>query len=206
MNPMRRLGRRFPEPFAPESAHADSVVAGRLVGLAGNLRQPGSADVADTGAGGGRGHSRARRPGSSRRSRTHRPRHYPSDTSDTEWATIAPHVPAGTGRGRPLIYPSNAPSPGSTDAGEPSATTNADPGTTPQGQMGHDHHHGPLPRPTPAAHLKPLICQGRTKATTPPTPPPDSGSSANEPRAGNMKSCPRRNSSSAARLPAWRRR
>jgi len=36
---------------------------------------------------------------------TARPRHYPSDTSDAEWAILAPHVPAGTGRGRPIIYP-----------------------------------------------------------------------------------------------------
>ena len=36
---------------------------------------------------------------------TARPRHYPSDTSDAEWAVLAPHVPAGTGRGRPIIYP-----------------------------------------------------------------------------------------------------
>jgi len=32
-------------------------------------------------------------------------RHYPSDTGDTEWAILAPHVPAGTGRGRPISYP-----------------------------------------------------------------------------------------------------
>ncbi|MGC4856343.1 IS5 family transposase [Micromonospora sp. DT4] len=36
---------------------------------------------------------------------TARPRHYPSDTTDAEWAILAPHVPAGTGRGRPIIYP-----------------------------------------------------------------------------------------------------
>ncbi|WP_344172742.1 transposase [Pilimelia columellifera] len=36
---------------------------------------------------------------------TARPRHYPSDTSDAEWTVIAPHVPAGTRRGRPIIYP-----------------------------------------------------------------------------------------------------
>jgi putative transposase of IS4/5 family DUF4096 len=36
---------------------------------------------------------------------TSRPRHYPSDTSDTEWQALAPHVPAGSGRGRPVIYP-----------------------------------------------------------------------------------------------------
>src|SRR5437588_489343 len=36
---------------------------------------------------------------------TTRPRHYPSDTSDAEWAILAPHVPAGTGQGRPIIYP-----------------------------------------------------------------------------------------------------
>jgi len=36
---------------------------------------------------------------------TARPRHYPSDTTDAEWAVLAPHVPAGTGRGRPIIYP-----------------------------------------------------------------------------------------------------
>jgi transposase len=36
---------------------------------------------------------------------TRRPRHYPSDTSDTEWAILAPHVPAGNGRGRPIVYP-----------------------------------------------------------------------------------------------------
>jgi hypothetical protein len=36
---------------------------------------------------------------------TSRPRYYPSDTSDAEWAILAPHVPAGTGRGRPIIYP-----------------------------------------------------------------------------------------------------
>jgi len=27
------------------------------------------------------------------------------DSSDAEWAILAPHVPAGTGRGRPIIYP-----------------------------------------------------------------------------------------------------
>ncbi|HST90891.1 MAG TPA: IS5 family transposase [Brevundimonas sp.] len=36
---------------------------------------------------------------------TARPRYYPSDTSDAEWAVLAPHVPAGTGRGRPITYP-----------------------------------------------------------------------------------------------------
>jgi putative transposase len=36
---------------------------------------------------------------------TRRPRRYPSDTSDAEWAVLAPYVPAGTGRGRPIIYP-----------------------------------------------------------------------------------------------------
>ena len=36
---------------------------------------------------------------------TSRPRHYPSDTSDAEWTVLAPLVPAGTGRGRPIIYP-----------------------------------------------------------------------------------------------------
>lgn len=36
---------------------------------------------------------------------TARARHYPSDTSDAEWQVLAPHVPAGTGRGRPIIYP-----------------------------------------------------------------------------------------------------
>ncbi|WP_211353772.1 IS5 family transposase [Couchioplanes caeruleus] len=36
---------------------------------------------------------------------TSRPRHYPSDTSDAEWQVLAPHIPAGTGRGRPIIYP-----------------------------------------------------------------------------------------------------
>ncbi|PWU57906.1 IS5 family transposase [Micromonospora sp. S4605] len=36
---------------------------------------------------------------------TARPRHYPSDTTDAEWAVLAPHVPAGTGRGRPIVYP-----------------------------------------------------------------------------------------------------
>ncbi|WP_442931224.1 transposase [Micromonospora sp. NBC_00389] len=36
---------------------------------------------------------------------TARPRHYPSDTTDAEWAVLAPHVPAGTGRGRPITYP-----------------------------------------------------------------------------------------------------
>lgn len=36
---------------------------------------------------------------------TTRPRRYPSDTTDAEWAVLAPHVPAGTGRGRPLTYP-----------------------------------------------------------------------------------------------------
>ncbi|WP_308220986.1 IS5 family transposase, partial [Micromonospora phytophila] len=36
---------------------------------------------------------------------TARPRHYPSDTSDAEWQVLAPHVPAGTGRGRPITYP-----------------------------------------------------------------------------------------------------
>lgn len=34
-----------------------------------------------------------------------RPRRYRSDTSDAEWQVLAPHVPAGTGRGRPVIYP-----------------------------------------------------------------------------------------------------
>src|SRR3990170_2245680 len=36
---------------------------------------------------------------------TTRARRYPSDTSDTEWQILAPHVPAGTGRGRPIVYP-----------------------------------------------------------------------------------------------------
>jgi transposase len=36
---------------------------------------------------------------------TTRARRYPSDTSDAEWQILAPHVPAGTGRGRPIIYP-----------------------------------------------------------------------------------------------------
>ncbi|MGX7673695.1 transposase [Plantactinospora sp. DSM 117369] len=36
---------------------------------------------------------------------TARPRRYRSDTSDAEWAVLAPHVPAGTGRGRPVVYP-----------------------------------------------------------------------------------------------------
>jgi transposase len=36
---------------------------------------------------------------------TTRPRHYPSDTSDAEWQLLAPHIPAGTGRGRPIVYP-----------------------------------------------------------------------------------------------------
>jgi transposase len=36
---------------------------------------------------------------------TRRPRHYPSDTNDAEWAVLAPHIPAGTGRGRPIVYP-----------------------------------------------------------------------------------------------------
>ena len=36
---------------------------------------------------------------------TARPRHYPSDTTDAEWAVLAPHIPAGTGRGRPITYP-----------------------------------------------------------------------------------------------------
>lgn len=36
---------------------------------------------------------------------TRRPRRYPSDTSDAEWAVLAPYVPAGTGRGRPVVYP-----------------------------------------------------------------------------------------------------
>jgi transposase len=36
---------------------------------------------------------------------TCRARHYPSDTGDAEWAVLAPHVPAGTGCGRPIVYP-----------------------------------------------------------------------------------------------------
>ncbi|MEU9064891.1 transposase [Streptomyces sp. NPDC048430] len=36
---------------------------------------------------------------------TARPRSYPSDTSDAEWAVLAPHVPAGTRRRRPIVYP-----------------------------------------------------------------------------------------------------
>lgn len=36
---------------------------------------------------------------------TARARHYPSDTSDAEWVVLAPHVPAGGGRGRPITYP-----------------------------------------------------------------------------------------------------
>jgi putative transposase len=36
---------------------------------------------------------------------TSRPRRYPSDTTDAEWAVLAPLVPAGTGQGRPIIYP-----------------------------------------------------------------------------------------------------
>ncbi|BCB89874.1 IS5 family transposase [Phytohabitans suffuscus] len=36
---------------------------------------------------------------------TVRPRRYPSDTSEAEWQILAPHVPAGTGRGRPIVYP-----------------------------------------------------------------------------------------------------
>jgi putative transposase len=36
---------------------------------------------------------------------TNRARRYPSDTSDAEWRILAPLVPAGTGRGRPIIYP-----------------------------------------------------------------------------------------------------
>jgi transposase len=36
---------------------------------------------------------------------TQRLRHYPSDTTDIEWQILAPHVPAGTGHGRPIIYP-----------------------------------------------------------------------------------------------------
>ncbi|MGC5023047.1 IS5 family transposase [Micromonospora sp. DT47] len=36
---------------------------------------------------------------------TARPRHYPSDTTNAEWRILAPHVPAGTGRGRPITYP-----------------------------------------------------------------------------------------------------
>jgi Putative transposase of IS4/5 family (DUF4096) len=36
---------------------------------------------------------------------TARPRRYPSDTTDAEWRILAPHVPAGTGRGRPITYP-----------------------------------------------------------------------------------------------------
>jgi transposase len=36
---------------------------------------------------------------------TRRPRHYPSDTSDAEWAILAPQIPAGSGRGRPVCYP-----------------------------------------------------------------------------------------------------
>lgn len=36
---------------------------------------------------------------------TSRPRHCRSDTSDTEWAIVAPHIPAGTVRGRPIVYP-----------------------------------------------------------------------------------------------------
>jgi transposase len=36
---------------------------------------------------------------------TSRRRRYPSDTSDAEWQVLAPLVPAGTGRGRPIVYP-----------------------------------------------------------------------------------------------------
>lgn len=36
---------------------------------------------------------------------TRRPRHYPSDTSDAEWAILAPQIPAGSGRGRPVCHP-----------------------------------------------------------------------------------------------------
>jgi putative transposase len=36
---------------------------------------------------------------------TNRARRYPSDTSDAEWRILAPLVPAGTGRGRPITYP-----------------------------------------------------------------------------------------------------
>jgi transposase len=36
---------------------------------------------------------------------TSRVRRYPSDTTDAEWRVLAPLVPAGTGRGRPIIYP-----------------------------------------------------------------------------------------------------
>jgi putative transposase len=36
---------------------------------------------------------------------TARPRHYPSDTSDAEWAVLAPYVPASSGRGRPITHP-----------------------------------------------------------------------------------------------------
>jgi hypothetical protein len=32
-------------------------------------------------------------------------RRYPSDTGDTEWVVLASHVPAGAGRGRPIVYP-----------------------------------------------------------------------------------------------------
>ncbi|MEU7800144.1 transposase [Micromonospora arborensis] len=33
------------------------------------------------------------------------PRNCRSDTSDAEWVVLAPHVPAGSGRGRPIVYP-----------------------------------------------------------------------------------------------------
>ncbi|MET8149100.1 IS5 family transposase [Actinoplanes sp. NPDC049668] len=45
-------------------------------------------------------------PGRSQRAPTHRPTPaLPLRHSDAEWAVLAPHVPAGTGRGRPIIYP-----------------------------------------------------------------------------------------------------
>ena len=34
-----------------------------------------------------------------------RPRRYPSDTSDAEWALIGPYLPAGGRGGRPVLYP-----------------------------------------------------------------------------------------------------
>jgi putative transposase len=36
---------------------------------------------------------------------TRRPRRYPSDTADSEWHLIAPHIATGGHRGRPVIYP-----------------------------------------------------------------------------------------------------
>jgi transposase len=36
---------------------------------------------------------------------TARPRHYPSDTTDAEWALLAGHVPVGGAGGRPVTYP-----------------------------------------------------------------------------------------------------